>query len=199
MTISLIAARVVSADELTATCFIVRDEKSSSLIALLIGVIIPLTIFLVTGIIFLLIGFVSMVRIRSFMRDDGKEKESMILEKLMIRIGIFVAVYIIPATIMIAAFIYEADKRPDWNTVDDTCSDCESPNTGIFIVRIFMFLLIGILTGVWIWSRKTLQSWRSLPSRLRNFGESNGCVEVSLVDPRPTSMQYVESGGESSG
>ena len=28
-----------------------------------------------------------------------------------------------------------------------------------------MFLLIGTLTGVWIWSRKTLKSWQQFPGK----------------------------------
>lgn len=167
MTISLMAARVVSGDELTATCFIVRDETDSSFLALLIGVIIPLAIFLVTGVVFLVVGFISILKIHSFMRHGGKEKESMILEKLMIRIGVFVSVYIIPAAVVIGCFIYELQSRPTWMAVG-TCSDCARPNTAIFMVRICMFLIIGVLTGIWIWSKKTLQSWLSLPQRIRN-------------------------------
>ena len=167
MTISLMAASVVSADELTATCFIVRDETNSSFLALLIGVIIPLALFLVTGVVFLVVGFISILKIHSFMRHGGKEKESMILEKLMIRIGVFVSVYIIPAAVVIGCFIYELQSRPTWMAVG-TCSDCARPNTAIFMVRVCMFLIIGVLTGIWIWSKKTLQSWLSLPQRIRN-------------------------------
>ena len=149
MTISLMAASVVSADELTATCFIVRDETNSSFLALLIGVIIPLALFLVTGVVFLVVGFISILKIHSFMRHGGKEKESMILEKLMIRIGVFVSVYIIPAAVVIGCFIYELQSRPTWMAVG-TCSDCARPNTAIFMVRVCMFLIIGVLTGIWI-------------------------------------------------
>ena len=189
MTISLIAARAVSADELTGTCFVVRDDHQSSFYALLFSVILPLIVFLVTGVVFLVIGFVSVLRIRSFMRHGGKRQETVILEKLMMRIGIFVTVYIIPATVVIACFLYELDTRPDWRTVNDTeCQGCKSPNAAIFMVRIFMFLLIGALTGVWIWSKKTLDSWRSLTVRLR---ECSRHYQVSLVvQPRPQNTIY---------
>lgn len=194
MTITLVAARVVSADELTATCFIVRDENTPSFLALLIGLILPLIFILVVGVVFLFVGFFSVLRIRTFMRHGGKRKESVILEKLMIRIGVFVAVYIIPATVVISCFIYELSSRPRWKTLSDTavtCPDCESPNTAVFMVRIFMFLLIGVMTGVWIWSRKTLNSWRSLPSRLRE----KLCVNAGAPpsNPRVPNSMYMES------
>ena len=192
LTISLMAARVVSADELTATCFIVRDQSTRSFLALLIGVILPLIICLVIGVVFLVIGFVSTLKIHSFMREGGKEKESLILEKLMIRIGIFVTVYIIPAAVVIGCFVYELESRPNWTTLD-TCPSCPKPNTAVFMVRLFMFLLIGVLTGVWIWSRKTLNLWLSLPQRIRNCGASKESVDIPQdkdvelqIQPYPT-------------
>lgn len=216
MTISLVAARVISADELTATCFVVRDMTRMSFLALLLGVIIPLMLCLVTGVAFLVIGFVSILRIHSFMRHGGKQRESNILEKLMIRIGIFVTVYIIPAAVLIGCFMYELLGRPGWDP--DSCigSDCSRPNVAVFMVRIFMFLLIGVLTGVWIWSPKTISSWKMLPSRIskccqrssegdkiRSSEEpSSGGASINrmAVIPihRPPSDIFVESGAESS-
>lgn len=168
LTITLLVARVVSADELTGTCFILRTKTRSSFLALLLGIILPLSVILLLGSLFIIIGFVGLLQIRRFMVHRGKERESVILEKLMIRIGVYVAMYIIPAAVLIACFIYEIDTRPHWHTLSDPCEDCSRPNTGAFMVRIFMFLLIGILTGAWIWSRKTLQSWKKLPVKLRN-------------------------------
>lgn len=168
MTVSLLAARVVSADELSATCFIVRTDTHTSFLALLLALIIPLSILLFIGTLFLLIGFISLLQIRRFMVHKGKERESVILEKLMIRIGVFVAIYIIPAAVLIACFIYEIHSRPNWSPIGEACSNCSTPNTAVFMVRVFMFLLIGALTGIWIWSKKTLTSWRHLPQKLRS-------------------------------
>nr|CAD97575.1 frizzled receptor [Suberites domuncula] len=166
LTIILVATRVVGADELTATCFIVRDENDMSFYALLLGVIIPLVACLITGVVFLVIGFVSLFRIHSIMRHSGKATESSILEKLMIRIGIFVVVFILPAVIVVGCFMYELISRPFWTPISEPCNDCVLGNPAVFMTRLFMFLLTGILTGVWIWSKKTLLSWRNLPQRL---------------------------------
>ena len=160
MTISLMAGQVVGADELSAVCFIVRDAFNPSFYALLIGVILPLMVFLVVGVVFLAIGLVGICRVRAFLRHKGKDRETVVLEKLIIRIGIFVGVYIAPATVVIGCFLYELQSRTSWGTVG--CSNCTQANPNVFTVRIFMFLLIGILTGVWIWSKKTLHAWRDL-------------------------------------
>lgn len=176
MMISLVSAQVVSADELTGTCFVVRDSTPSTLYALLIGVLIPLTLFLLTGLIFLIIGLVSVLRVRSFLHKRGRQKESVVLEKLMLRIGIFVAVYAVPAAVVIGCYFYELIHTPQWLTVTEaevcTGSNCTTANSIVTMVRIFMFLLIGSLTGVWIWSKKTLESWRGLGNRCHSFCKS---------------------------
>lgn len=191
MMISLVAAQVISADELTGTCFIVRDDSNATLFGLLIGVIIPLLLFLSIGLLFLIIGLISVFRIRRFLHNKGRQKESIVLEKLMFRIGIFVAVYVLPAGAVISCYIYELAKVPDWVTLTEaeSCSDgsCQKASPIVFIVRIFMFLMIGILTGVWIWSKKTLDSWRSLG----NSCCSNGCSGKS--DHEPTMARPVRS------
>jgi hypothetical protein len=168
LTISVLAVRVVSADELTGTCFIVRTDTNSSFLALLLALIIPLSLLLLLGSVFLFIGFISLLQIRKFMVHRGKARESVILEKLMLRIGVYVAIYIIPAAVLIGCFLYEIETRPRWHTVSDPCTNCSRPNTAVFMVRVFMFLLIGVLTGVWICSKKTLQSWKMMPAKLRN-------------------------------
>lgn len=162
MMICLVAARVISADELSGICFIVRDESTSSFYALLLGVILPLMVFLLVGIFFLTVGLVSVCRVRRFLQHKGRDKETVVLEKLMVRIGVFITVYIVPASVVIGCFFYELVSQPSWATVDELeqCDGCSQPNTSIFMVRILLFLLIGILTGVWIWSRKTLRSWK---------------------------------------
>lgn len=167
MTVALLAARAVGADELTATCFVVSDGTTSSFLALLIGVILPLMALLVVGMVFLLLGFISILKVRALMQKGGKQQEQQSLEKLLIRIGVFVSVYIIPASILIGCYVYELATRPSWQPLSKACSDCARPNSAVFMVRVFMFLLIGVLTGVWIWSRKTLKSWQQCPTKCR--------------------------------
>lgn len=194
LTVVLIAVRVVSADELTATCFLVRDTTRQSFLALLLGLIVPLFLLLTVGTAFVVVGFVSVLRIRSFLRHGGKEKETIILEKLMIRIGVFVAVYIVPATIVLCCFIYELDTRPHWVPRGESCIGCRRPNTAVFMVRILMFLLIGVMTGVWIWSRKTVDSWKMLPSRVRQCYQNRHrgwCRESMFIEA--TSSQQESS------
>ncbi len=165
LTIVLVATRVVGADELTGICFIVRDASNMSFLALLLGVIVPLVVCLLTGSVFLTIGFISILKIRTVMRSKGKSAESSILEKLVVRIGVFVVVFILPACIVIGCFVYELVSQPYWTPIDETCTDCVRANPAVFMVRFLMFLMTGILTGVWIWSKKTVSSWKMCPQK----------------------------------
>eukprot|EP00731_Ephydatia_muelleri_P031881 Em0023g388a len=189
MTVLLLGNKVVGADELTAVCFVVMEkDTNSTFYGLMLGVILPLLLFLLAGIFFLVAGFISVLRIRDLMHHGGKKTEMDRLEKLMVRIGVFVTVYIGPAGVMIGCYIYELTSKPGWKSMaDTTCTDCPSPNTAVFMTRVFMFLLIGTLTGVWIWSRKTLQSWVSIPSNLTSLASklkiniSNESMEKNMV------------------
>ncbi|KAK5877301.1 hypothetical protein CesoFtcFv8_024820 [Champsocephalus esox] len=92
------------------------------------------------------------------------------LEKLMIRIGIFTVLYTVPATIIVACYFYEQHNRQSWE-ITHNCSNCllerdrRSPDYAVFMLKYFMCLLVGITSGVWIWSGKTLDSWRTFCTR----------------------------------
>ncbi len=69
-------------DVLSGVCFVgVLNAES-----LRYFVLVPLSLYLVFGIIFLILGFTSLVRIRNVMKkDDGTRTDK--LERLMVRIG----------------------------------------------------------------------------------------------------------------
>nr|ANP39040.1 frizzled 4 [Eupentacta fraudatrix] len=152
-TIVILFMHVVDADELTAMCFVGNHN-----LAVLTGfVITPLFTYLVIGTSFLLAGFISLFKIRSVMKNDGNKTDK--LERLMVKIGMFSVLYIVPATITVACYFYEKSRRPEW-------LDGESqPNIMVFMMKIFMSLVVGITSGMWIWSAKTMMTWRRFIGR----------------------------------
>lgn len=130
-------------------------------------VVIPLAACFVLGCTFLLAGFVSLFRIRSVIKRQGGAAgvgcKADKLEKLMIRIGVFSVLYAVPSGAVIAFAAYEAGARPGWlraAACGETCG--ERPQYVATVVKYFMSLAVGITSGVWIWSGKTLDSWRRL-------------------------------------
>jgi hypothetical protein len=84
----------------------------------------------------------------------------------MVRIGIFALFYTVPATCVLGANLYEYLSRDSWYLVGFGSIN-DRPNVEIFTLKIFMSLVIGIKTGLWIWSSKTpLTTWRKVGKRL---------------------------------
>ncbi|KAF7656964.1 hypothetical protein LDENG_00033530 [Lucifuga dentata] len=174
-TISILAMGQIEGDVLSSVCFV----SLSNLDPLRGFVLAPLFIYLFIGTSFLLAGFVSLFRIRTIMKHDGTKTEK--LERLMVRIGVFSVLYTVPATIVIACFFYEQAFRPHWERswVGHNCKGLAipcpmhpgprmTPDFTVYMIKYLMTLIVGITSGFWIWSGKTLHSWHKFYTRLTN-------------------------------
>ncbi|KAK7939942.1 hypothetical protein WMY93_003268 [Mugilogobius chulae] len=174
-TISILAMGQIEGDLLSGVCYV----SSSNLDPLRGFVLAPLFIYLFIGTSFLLAGFVSLFRIRTIMKHDGTKTEK--LERLMVRIGVFSVLYTVPATIVIACFFYEQAFRPHWEStwLSQNCRSLAipcplhsgprmTPDFTVYMIKYLMTLIVGITSGFWIWSGKTLHSWHKFYSRLTN-------------------------------
>ncbi|XP_018537542.1 frizzled-7-A [Lates calcarifer] len=174
-TITILAMGQVDGDVLTGVCFVGIFNVD----ALRGFVLAPLFVYLFIGTSFLLAGFVSLFRIRTIMKHDGTKTEK--LEKLMVRIGVFSVLYTVPATIVIACYFYEQAFREHWERTwhMQTCKrfavPCPvhnfapmTPDFTVFMIKYLMTMIVGITSGFWVWSGKTLQSWRRFYKRLSN-------------------------------
>uniref|UniRef100_A0A8D2DPD3 Frizzled-5 n=1 Tax=Sciurus vulgaris TaxID=55149 RepID=A0A8D2DPD3_SCIVU len=135
-------------------------------------VLAPLVIYLFIGTMFLLAGFVSLFRIRSVIKQQGGPTKTHKLEKLMIRLGLFTVLYTVPAAVVVACLFYEQHNRPRWEAThncpclrDLQPDQARRPDYAVFMLKYFMCLVVGITSGVWVWSGKTLESWRALCTR----------------------------------
>ena len=163
-TIAVLLMESVDGDPVAGICYVGNQNKSQ-----LRGfVIAPLFIYLVLGSCFLLAGFVSLFRIRNVIKQQGRTKTEK-LEKLMIRIGVFSVLYTVPAIIVIVCYFYEQMYYSDWQeALVCPCSKNKGrrPSYEALMLRYFMTLLVGITSGFWIWSGKTLDSWRWLYQKM---------------------------------
>ena len=116
-------------------------------------VLIPQFVLLLVGTFFLFAGFLG--------RQQTRHKNNDKLEVLMVRIGIFSVLYTVPATCVVASLFYEYSSREQWLK---RAADSR-PNIEIFMLKIFMSLVVGITTGMWIWSGKTVATWKNLCKR----------------------------------
>ncbi|NXL45015.1 FZD8 protein, partial [Podilymbus podiceps] len=162
--IAVLALSSVDGDPVAGICY----EKKQSLENLRGFVLAPLLIYLAIGSMFLLAGFVSLFRIRSVIKQQGGPTKTHKLEKLMIRLGLFTVLYTVPAASVVACLFYEQHNRPRWEAThncpclrDQQPDQARRPDYAVFMLKYFMCLVVGITSGVWVWSGKTLESWRA--------------------------------------
>ncbi|XP_021244877.1 frizzled-8 [Numida meleagris] len=84
----------------------------------------------------------------------------------------FTVLYTVPAASVVACLFYEQHNRPRWEAThncpclrDQQPDQARRPDYAVFMLKYFMCLVVGITSGVWVWSGKTLESWRALCTR----------------------------------
>jgi len=183
----------VDADILAGVCFVgIRNMAMMRAF-----VLIPFLFYLGAGTLFLSLGFISLFRIRVVMKHEGNKTDK--LEKFMVRIGVFSILYMVPAIIVICCLFYEQSMYPRWidqwlksnliefnlppdyvsqtldigSSMTSATSDADRASSSfifsLFMLKYAMVLVVGITSGFWIWSRKTVHSWRSFANRCLDF------------------------------
>ena len=186
--IAILALKRVDADILSGICY----TGISNMNILRIFILAPLIVYLIFGSCFLFAGFVSLFRIRNVMKHEGNKTDK--LEKFMIRIGIFSILYMIPAIVVICCYFYEQTYYNEWiinlwlkkyfqqyesfdilpqqSSLDYAMMRQKQPPIDIdFIFQLYMtkyamLLVVGITSGFWIWSKKTVTSWKAFLNRI---------------------------------
>lgn len=174
---------------MSGVCFVGHLDTHSLGVFLLL----PLCIYLAIGALFLLAGFVSLFRIRTVMKIDGKRTDK--LERLMLRIGFFSALFILPALGFLGCLFYEYYSFDDWMVQwnRDMCKifsiPCPNPKTNnggddrpifqLFMLKYVCSMLVGVTSSVWLCSGKTVTSWRMFAERMQGTsGRTRGQAYV---------------------
>ena len=201
--VAVLITSAVDGDPVAGICY-VGNQNTDNLRGFVLA---PLVVYLLVGTSFLFGGFVSLFRIRNVIKQQGGiggRSKADKLEKLMIRIGIFSVLYTVPATVVIGCHLYETTLYEEW--MNPLVCPCEAagprsrliPLYSVLMLKYFMALAVGITSGVWIWSGKTLDSWKRLSRRLFGTSGEPGAV---LINPTANKQRaaikqhYVTSAG----
>lgn len=154
------------ADELTGLCQI-SDESALWLEVL------PHAILLLLGCGFGSIAGSALVRVRRAVRCAGRSATK--LERLMTRLSVFALLYALPALGGLICVIHEASVRPRWRKLALLaaldCSAAQNCAPGpvyraagleVVLLRLFLFIVVGVTSGMWVWSGKTCRAWSKL-------------------------------------
>ena len=92
----------------------------------------------------------------------------------MARISVFFVLYGLPQTCVVGSLVYEMIERKHWRQdvanrpnievrlqLLQVTGQINVPLPQVFILRIFMWLIVGIIASSWVWTRKTVQTWGS--------------------------------------
>ncbi|CAG2121977.1 unnamed protein product, partial [Medioppia subpectinata] len=173
----------IDGDPFTGVCFVGNQDLNN----LMTFVIIPFCTYIVVGLFFLITGFVSLFRIRKLLKERVKADK---LEKLMIRIGLFSFLYIVPGVVVVGCYLYEYYFRDIWQRQHNCRCDNtpETPYYSLFLLKYIMCLIVGITSGFWIWSTKTIDSWARFYARL--------CCGTSSASTRSGASQLIIGGSQ---
>ena len=160
--IFVMSLRLVDGDQLTGVCSVGNFNRT----ALGVFVFMPMAIYLLTGMVFLVIGFSALLNIRIQVKRDVQKAQK--LGKLIMRIGVFSFLYIVPNFIVILLYIYELVGQDTWeeeqvrNTAchDSVSEGCSKPQFAAFFLKYLMMLIVGITSCFWVFSMKTIVAWR---------------------------------------
>ena len=175
-TLAILIMREVDADELTGSCF-VGSHANGTLLAF---VIIPSSFYLLLGSFFLFarlycfylakqVKTCTSLRVRHASHHSSASsshhsasghlsaaasaccnpKDMQAL--LDCKINLFTLFYMVPAFFQLAFHVYEYLERDTWYLSGSP----DRPNFEMFTIRIFMNFVVGIQSGLWIWSLKT--------------------------------------------
>ena len=183
-TIAILAMSAVDGDPILGICYVGNQNLS----ALRGFVLAPLCIYLFLGSSFLIAGFVSLLKIRKAVvqQDIGPVIGTDKLDRFIYRVGTFSLLYTVPTAGVIACYFYEERNRLSWEaSINCPCSVSPSqPEYGIFMLKYFMSLIAGVVSGFWTWSGKTFDSWRRFYRRLLHIKDKTRAD--TFPHPQPT-------------
>lgn len=156
----------VVADELTGLCQV-------SEVATMGFVVAPQGILLGVGLLIGGRGAGALVQVRREVRRSGNATAK--LERLMTRLAVFTALYVLPTLGALGCILYESWHRPRWRSLALLSAlDCQanpgcvagpayhSAGVEVALLRVFLTLIVGVSSGMWVWSGKTCRSWSRL-------------------------------------
>lgn len=138
----------VSGDELTGLCHV----RQSSIVLLEVT---PQGLLLVAGAVLGTMAATSLVTVRKEVIKSGGSAAK--LERLMTRLAVFTALFVFPALGTLACSLYQAFRtEPPGQPAD----------LEVTLLRVFLSLVMGTSSGMWVWSGKTWRVWSRMCRRV---------------------------------
>ena len=182
MTITVLALGKIEGDVLSGVCYVGNWNQE----AMYSFVMIPTAISLALGLGLLVFSFIYVWQLKTAMKKGGAKTDR--FDKLLLRIGFFAFLYITPTGVLLCAYHYGSASLDTWilSWLQTACKNRDfgipcplirpgdpapsRPHFVAFLVKYLMIFLPGIMSGFWVSSEKTLQSWAHFSNRIYKFG-----------------------------
>ena len=155
-TMAILAMAGIDSDPVSGLCYVGNHDT----MMLTIFVIAPLLIFLTLGISFLVAGLLALFINHRVSQKQGARSQK--IDQLLVKIGVFAVLYVIPMTVTVLCHFYEHNNRESW----EKSKNCpcvrakDEPRHYIFLLKYLMSLISGLASGFWIWGTSTIDSWK---------------------------------------
>uniref|UniRef100_A0A5S6Q788 Uncharacterized protein n=1 Tax=Trichuris muris TaxID=70415 RepID=A0A5S6Q788_TRIMR len=170
LTVVLMVTHEVEASELTSLCF-VCSQSGSALYGFFVG---PIALLSAVGVGFMVAGVRSMGRIRKDMRYRACDTELQKLRQLMTKVCVFSLLYFVSTSVVLVCVAYERVfvdglwRNATAAYVGRQRGDHEGflpverrqPVVEVYMLKIAMSMTVGIASCLWVWSKKTVETWQ---------------------------------------
>ncbi|PAV59649.1 hypothetical protein WR25_21244 [Diploscapter pachys] len=184
LSVVVLITNSVDGDVFTGICSVGNLQPA----ALFYFIFIPLISCLVFGVLLLMCGIWSMIRIRSYIKLQHADVDRNIskLEKLMFRISAFAVIYALPTAVSALILFYQSMNMPQWieawyserclrsdreqfgfSISAESCPTTQNdlqlsrpPEMTHFMIKYVAQLVVGITCAVWVCSSKTWSSYQ---------------------------------------
>ena len=190
--IFMLAFQTVDGDTVAGICYPGNFNVATSAA----GVLMPMFVFIATGTIIFVIGFISLNNIRRQVQDDPVKNTK--LKRLILRVLTLALAITIPNVILIIVLLFQISQQEQWelHAVCQSASAeekaelgaCDGLHSGpslmFYIFKYAMWTGVSCSTVIWVISRKTINSYKVLFQDLGQF------VKVSRRAPSDPNPNY---------
>lgn len=171
----------VGGNPILRTCWIKKYNEVAYLIA-------PLLAVIVFSCVVILIAFSRVNKLQKEFKDPDLDPEEVYRITTLIQVGLYCTIYLLPMGILLCCYWYEYWYRDQWERSYVEClhntATCVSQHKPIFNViktKFAVSLIMGILSGGWIFRKSSTRAWRKVCCICFSFKKQNPSAELSTV------------------
>lgn len=164
-TMAILAMAAIDGDPVSGLCSVGNHDNN----ILNIFVIAPLLVYTMLSLTFFAAGCVAICKSKKVLQHPAAVAVSTKKQcKYFSRIGLFTLALFVPALSLIGCYFYEHNSREHWekSTNCPCIRNKEQPNFYVYLLKYFMSLMTGLVTGVWVLETRTLVTWKHFVKKM---------------------------------